>query len=55
MASNMREAKRWLDEEISKSGNETIVKALEIFTSMENLSECTREDFDNLEANDYLF
>lgn len=54
MASNMREAKRWLDEEISKSGNENLSKALEIFTSMDSLSGCIREELDDLKANDYL-
>lgn len=53
---NMKEAKRWLDEEVSKSSDERLIEALTLFTSMADIrmKMCTKESFEIIEANVYL-
>lgn len=48
---NMREAKRWLREEVTEN---TMKKALELFVSMDDVKPCTKESYRALEANDWL-
>lgn len=43
---------RWLHEEVSQGSDESLIKALKLFTSMENMAMCTRESVDILETND---
>lgn len=55
---NMRDVKRWLDEEIisKKSSDKNLIPALELFTSISGLNaeKCTTKSLEILDANDYL-
>lgn len=54
LETNMNEARRWLDEEVSKSSDKRLASALELLTSLATVASCNRESFEIVEANDYL-
>lgn len=51
---NMQEAKRWYDEEVSKSTDDEMKKALEIFIAMTEPEYCTEKSYKVLQSNDWL-
>lgn len=50
----MKEAKRWYDEEVSKSSDWRLIEALKLFISMDNMKMCTKESTEILVNNDQV-
>lgn len=54
LEANMREAKRWYNDEVSRNSNTKLIEAVKLFISIDDANKCTRESFRIIEANDYL-